>query len=123
MECSGRLGRSLSPLFGRSIRSAEIEPRSLATVHRVNRTHGRVEHRSVYVGHPAWLEGILHPGRARDALYPIPYTLYPVDIMKGEQRAPAYVKLNPNAKIPTIVDHDAGDFTVFESGAILIYLA
>jgi len=53
----------------------------------------------------------------------IPYTLYPVDIMKGEQRAPEYVKLNPNARIPTIVDHDAGDFAVFESGAIMIYLA
>ena len=53
----------------------------------------------------------------------IPYTLYPVDIMKGQQREPEYVKLNPNARIPTIVDRDAGDFAVFESGAIMIYLA
>jgi GSH-dependent disulfide-bond oxidoreductase len=53
----------------------------------------------------------------------MPYALHPVDIMKGEQRARGYVKLNPNAKIPTIVDHDAGNFAVFESGAIMIYLA
>jgi GSH-dependent disulfide-bond oxidoreductase len=53
----------------------------------------------------------------------IPYTLYPVDITKGQHRAPGYLALNPNAKIPTIVDHDAGNFSVLESGAIMIYLA
>ena len=53
----------------------------------------------------------------------IPYTLHPVDIMKGQQREREYVKLNPNSRIPTIVDRDAGDFAVFESGAIMIYLA
>src|SRR5215467_10135374 len=53
----------------------------------------------------------------------IPYTVYPVDIMKGQQRVPEYLALNPNAKIPTIVDHDVGHFSVFESGAIVIYLA
>jgi GST-like protein len=51
------------------------------------------------------------------------YTVRPVDIMKGQQRSPEYLKLNPNGKIPTIVDHDADDFVVFESGAIMIYLA
>jgi GSH-dependent disulfide-bond oxidoreductase len=51
----------------------------------------------------------------------IPYALHPVDIMKGQQWVPEYLQLNPNAKIPTIVDHDVG--TVFESGAIMIYLA
>jgi len=53
----------------------------------------------------------------------IPYTLYPVDITKGQQQAPEYLALNPNARIPTIVDHDVGNFSVFESGAIMIYLA
>ena len=53
----------------------------------------------------------------------IPYNLHPVDIMKGEQKRPEYVRLNPNARIPTIVDREADDFAVFESGAIMLYLA
>jgi GSH-dependent disulfide-bond oxidoreductase len=53
----------------------------------------------------------------------IAYRLFPVDIMKGEQKTPEYVRLNPNGRIPTIVDHEADDFAVFESGAIMIYLA
>jgi len=53
----------------------------------------------------------------------LPYTVRPIRLQLGEQREPWYVRLNPNGRIPTIVDHDAGDFAVFESGAILIYLA
>ena len=53
----------------------------------------------------------------------IPYKLTPISLSKGEQKENWYMKLNPNGRIPTIVDHDNGDFTVFESGAILIYLA
>ena len=53
----------------------------------------------------------------------IPYALHPIDIMKGEQNTPEYSALNPNGRIPTIVDREAGDFAVFESGAIMIYLA
>jgi GSH-dependent disulfide-bond oxidoreductase len=53
----------------------------------------------------------------------LPYRVNPVNILSGEQRRPEYVKLNPNARIPTIVDTEADDFVVFESGAILIYLA
>ena len=51
------------------------------------------------------------------------YKVQPVNIGSGEQKAPAYLKLNPNGRIPTLVDHAAEDFAVFESGAILIYLA
>jgi GSH-dependent disulfide-bond oxidoreductase len=53
----------------------------------------------------------------------LPYTVRPIALNTLEQKEDWYVKLNPNGRIPTIVDHDAGDFPVFESGAILIYLA
>lgn len=48
------------------------------------------------------------------------YTPVPVDTRKGEQFATDYLALNPNAKVPTIID---GDATVFDSNAILLYLA
>jgi len=54
------------------------------------------------------------------------YEVKPVDIGRGEQFRPEYLALNPNNKIPTIVDRDSDRDTgiaVFESGAILIYLA
>ena len=54
------------------------------------------------------------------------YRVHPIDIGNDEQFAPDYVAINPNAKIPTIVDQEGpggGAFAVFESGAILIYLA
>jgi GST-like protein len=50
----------------------------------------------------------------------LPYELVPVDTRKGEQHAPAFLAINPNAKVPAIVD---GDATVFDSNAILLYLA
>jgi len=53
----------------------------------------------------------------------LPYEVHVVNLMAGDQRQPDYVKLNPNGRIPTIVDRDEGNFAVFESGAILIYLA
>ena len=52
----------------------------------------------------------------------LPYEFVPVDIGGGEQFRPEYLLLNPNNKIPTIVDRETG-ISVFESGAILIYLA
>src|SRR5262245_65476524 len=53
----------------------------------------------------------------------LPYTYRHIKLSKREQKEPWYLKLNPNGRIPTIVDHDNDDFAVFESGAILIYLA
>ncbi len=50
----------------------------------------------------------------------LPYQPVPVDTRKGEQHAPAFLAINPNAKVPAIVD---GDATVFDSSAILLYLA
>jgi GST-like protein len=48
------------------------------------------------------------------------YEAIPVDTRQGKQFDPAYVAINPNAKVPAIVD---GDVTVFDSNAILFYLA
>jgi GST-like protein len=53
----------------------------------------------------------------------LPYTMRVLDLAQGEQKQAWYRAINPNARIPAIVDHDADDFAVFESGAILIYLA
>lgn len=53
----------------------------------------------------------------------LPYTVFPVNLLAGEQFNSEYIKLNPNGRIPTIVDHENDDFVVFESGAILVYLA
>jgi GST-like protein len=52
----------------------------------------------------------------------LPYTVQVVDIERGDQRQPEFLALNPNNKIPVIVDPERGR-TVFESGAILFYLA
>ena len=56
-----------------------------------------------------------------------PYTLKPVNIMRGEQRDAGFLSLNPNGRMPALVDHapKQGDapLTVFESGAMLQYLA
>jgi glutathione S-transferase len=51
------------------------------------------------------------------------YKVHHIHMDKLEQKEPWYLKLNPNGRIPTIVDHDNDDFAVFESGAIMIYLA
>jgi glutathione S-transferase len=53
----------------------------------------------------------------------LPYRVRRIDFEKREQKEPWYLKINPNGRIPTIVDHDNDGFAVFESGALMIYLA
>ncbi len=53
----------------------------------------------------------------------LPYTVHPLSLAKGEQKTPEFVAINPNGRIPAIVDREADDLAIFESGAILIYLA
>jgi GST-like protein len=53
----------------------------------------------------------------------LPYATHVLSFADRDQKAPEYLKINPNGRIPAIVDRNAGDFAVFESGAILIYLA
>jgi len=51
------------------------------------------------------------------------YEVMTVDLLTGEQFKPSYLAINPNGRIPTIIDKSNNDFSVFESGAILVYLA
>ena len=56
----------------------------------------------------------------------IPYTPHKIDIMNGDQFSPEFIKINPNSKIPAIVDPEGPDgqpLSIMESGAILVYLA
>jgi glutathione S-transferase len=53
----------------------------------------------------------------------LPYKVRRIDFEKREQKEPWYLKINPNGRIPAIVDHGNDDFAVFESGALMIYLA
>lgn len=53
----------------------------------------------------------------------IEYQVHSLDLMKGEQKSPEFLKLCPNGRIPAIVDRSNDNFAVFETGAIMLYLA
>jgi len=53
----------------------------------------------------------------------LPYEVHAVNLTRNEQKEPAFLKMNPNGRIPVIVDRDEDDLAVFETGAIMIYLA
>ena len=53
----------------------------------------------------------------------LPYETHGIELGKQQQKEPWFLKINPNGRIPVIVDRDEDDFAVFESGAIMIYLA
>ncbi len=53
----------------------------------------------------------------------LPYQVRAIDLGAKEQKEDWFLKINPNGRIPAIIDRDNGDFAVFESGAILMYLA
>ncbi len=53
----------------------------------------------------------------------LPYEVRLIRLRKLEQKAPGFLAINPNGRIPALVDHGEGGFAVFESGAILVYLA
>ena len=53
----------------------------------------------------------------------IPYEVKPIRLDKLEQKEDWFLAMNPNGRIPVIVDHDNDGFAVFESGAIMVYLA
>ena len=53
----------------------------------------------------------------------LPYEVHAIDLSTGAQKEPWFTAINPNGRIPAIVDRGNGDFPVFESGAIMLYLA
>ena len=53
----------------------------------------------------------------------LPYAMHTLELSQQQQKAPWFLAINPNGRIPAIVDRTNGDFAVFESGAILVYLA
>ena len=53
----------------------------------------------------------------------LPYDVHLIDLSSGEQKQKPFTDINPNGRIPAIVDRANGDFAVFESGAIMLYLA
>ena len=53
----------------------------------------------------------------------VPYEIIPIDLSKKVQKEPWFIEMNPNGRIPVLIDTKEDDFIIFESGAILQYLA
>ena len=53
----------------------------------------------------------------------LPYELHAIDLSSGAQKEPWFLAINPNGRIPAIIDRENDSFAVFESGAIMLYLA
>jgi GST-like protein len=53
----------------------------------------------------------------------IPYNVHTIDLRTGDQKTPEFLRISPNGRIPAIVDTEEGDFPIFETGAIMVYLA
>tara|TARA_B100001964_G_scaffold244372_1_gene325607 strand:+ start:1288 stop:1971 length:684 start_codon:yes stop_codon:yes gene_type:complete len=53
----------------------------------------------------------------------LPYEVHALNLGKGDQHQESFLKINPNGRIPAIVDRDEDNFAVFETGALMIYLA
>lgn len=73
-----------------------------------------------------WVTGNCHKIHIALEELELPYEIRPINIFKGEQFTPEFLAINPNNKVPAIVDldgPDGGPFRLFELGAILLYLA
>jgi len=96
-----------------------------------SRTSGARSEKDLPVGkHPLQLYSLGTPNGKKVTIFleelGVPYDAWYVDIMKGNQFDSGFVKLNPNSKIPTMLDQEGPDgkpFAIFESGSILLYLA
>ena len=53
----------------------------------------------------------------------MPYAVHPISLPNGDQKKPSFLRINPNGRIPAIIDRANGNLTIFESGAIMLYLA
>jgi hypothetical protein len=53
----------------------------------------------------------------------LPYEVHEIKLSEGDQKTESFLAMNPNGRIPVIVDREADDFVVFETGAIMVYLA
>ena len=67
---------------------------------------------------PKRLQGIRHAEELE-----LPYNVHAIDLQSGDQKKPEFLAMNPNGRIPAIIDRDFDGLPVFESGAIMIHLA